>query len=98
MGKKSVPLRYDKRDQFGMHSHPGETAMSRNIDEGVKSGDIAHVLGYDKNLFMINSKGDIFYTNVDLAAWANENTQFNDASKSQVYLGNIRDYLKAKSK
>ncbi len=94
---KSVQPVYSNGENTLFHSHSSLSPISRNSSGNPKvrvAGDIGHSYYGKKNIFAINSDGDIFYTNPQLAGSC---IDFNDCAESyygQVYLGNIKEFMK----
>ena len=90
-------LMFVKMNRSRFHSHPSLSPISKNPSGNPKfrvAGDIGHSYYGKKNIFAINSDGDIFYTNPQLAGSC---IDFNDCAESyygQVYLGNIKEFMK----
>jgi peptidoglycan hydrolase-like protein with peptidoglycan-binding domain len=88
-GQKSVKIDYLVTDTYGAHTHPTETAMSLNDND--ERGDLYHSRLFNRDLYLINSKGDLFFTIPDLA---NIGIEARQTYYGQVYLGNIKHYLR----
>ena len=99
---------------YGMHSHTNESYMSYNATPSVYHkdgarvrGDIPHVADtkLSDGLFMINSKGEIFFVNKTLANFSekigiyDKDNKENNALRTwyinQVYIGNIKQFKKS---
>ena len=96
-GVKSVQPVYSEGENTLFHSHPSQSPISRNDSSSPNfkvAGDIGHSYYAKKNIFAINNDGDIFYTNPKLAESCINSYNCGDADVGQIYLGNIREYMK----
>lgn len=99
-GNKSVQPVYSKEENTLFHSHPSLSPISYNPKQDfytqkiIPDGDIAHSYAGNKNIFAINNEGDIFYTNPKLAATCIDLSSACNADYGQIYLGNIREFIK----
>ena len=96
-GKNVLSLKsdYSGGENTIFHTHPDGTALSLNNYSS--EGDIVHSYEADKKVFAINKNGDIFYTNPQLAGncLINMNLPIKcPPGIAQVYVGNIKDFLK----
>ena len=97
VGKNVLSLKseYSNGENTLFHAHPSLSSLSLN--NGASGGDLVHAYEADKKVFAINKNGDIFYTNPKLAGncLINMNQPLGcPKSIGQVYVGNIKDYLK----
>lgn len=99
-GVKSVQPVYSNGENTLFHSHPSLSPISYNPRQDVYTqktfpgGDMAHAYVANKNIFAINSEGDIFYTNPELASSCIESYKDCELEHGQIYLGNIREFKK----
>ena len=99
-GVKSVQPVYSEGENTLFHSHPSLSPISYNPTQDFytqkiyHNGDIAHSYAANKNIFAINSEGDVFYTNPKLASTCLALYDGCDPDYGQIYLGNIREFMK----
>jgi RHS repeat-associated protein len=109
-GQKSVKPQYDPQDIVLFHSHPDESPLSFNglfveLDgkeyfQG-RGGDLGASAASGKSIFAITPSGDIYYTTPELAWFgithSGKSSKFFGTGKlGQVYLGNIKQYIRSK--
>ena len=91
-GIKSVRPVYDGGNDIVFHSHPDIAPLSLN---GFEAGDLGHAYKGKKKVFVINSRGEIFYTNPALSGNCFELFGSKcDTKYGQVYLGDIKEFVK----
>lgn len=89
-GIKSVNPLYGSNEDVVFHSHPDIAPLSLN---GLDEGDLGHASKGGKNVFVINSRGEVFYTTPTVARYCISTGEC-QTGMGQVYLGNIDDFLK----
>ena len=90
-GIKSSNPEYKQKENVVFHSHPSLSPLSIN---GLEEGDLGHAEKAEKQVFVVNSNGDIFYTNPDLSYRCFHAFDHCKSSYGQVFLGNIKEFLK----
>lgn len=100
-GLKSTRPVYAENENTIFHSHPSLSPLSMNEIQDfynpkntILGGDLGHVISMNKNAFAINKNGDIFYSNPKLARICLYNLEGCHPDDGQVYLGNIKEFLK----
>ena len=89
-GIKSVNPLYGSNEDVVFHSHPDIAPLSLN---GREEGDLGHSSRGGKKVFVINSRGEVFYTTPTVAGNCIRTGKC-QTGMGQVYLGNIDDFLK----
>ena len=92
---------YHGKENTLFHSHVSKSPLSYAVSKDTynpkkirREGDLAHSVVLNKNVFAINSEGDIFFTTPKLSGICLDDVPGCDLSSGQVYLGNIKDYRK----
>lgn len=94
-GLKSVNPVYNRGEDKSFHSHPDLGPLSLNGSSFLGDkyrGDLAHSMETGKKIYVINSRGDIFYTNPELSGHCIVKLKRCTASDGQVFLGNIKEF------
>ena len=60
---------------------------------GCSDGDLGHAYKGNKKVFVVNNRGEIFYTNPEVSKSCFDIFGGCPSEMGQVYLGNVEDYL-----
>lgn len=90
-GIKTTEPHYERGASVYLHSHPNQLPLSLNdFDYG---GNIHHSRIRNKNVFVITTQGDIYFTEPGLASFDFTPNGLPYSGYRQVYLGDIEDFF-----